>query len=235
MNNITKNIEIRDLALYLKKEKSIIITDLQLGYEENLLKRGVLVPFNHLKDLKERLDQILKNLSPEKIIINGDLKHEFGKISKQEWKEVSEIIDFLFKYTKKLIIVKGNHDVILEPITKKKNIEIVENCIIGDILITHGHDIPEIPKNIKTIIIGHEHPAVSISEDDVKEIYKCYLKGKYRNKILIVQPSSFLLNEGTDILNYEPNSPFIKSFDNFEVWAVADKTYYFGRVKNFKI
>jgi len=232
MVNITKNIEIKDLALYLKKENTLIISDPQLGYEENLLNKGVLIPFNQLKDLKERLNKIFKNLKFKNIIINGDLKHEFGKISRQEWKEVTEIIEFLSSFCEKLIIIKGNHDIVLNSITKKNNIEVVENYKIGKTFITHGHKIPEIPKDINTIIIGHEHPAISITDGEVKEIYKCYLKCKFKNKTLIVQPSSFLLNEGTDILTYDSHSPFIKDFENFEVWIVADKIYYFGKVKN---
>lgn len=236
MINLTPDIEIRDLALYVKKEKALIISDLQLGYEKNMIEEGFLIPLYQFKDLVDRLKKILEGLEIEKIIINGDMKHEFGKISHQEWDNVLGIIDFLLKYCKKLIIIRGNHDIVLNSITKKRNIEILDDYQLGKIFITHGHKIPEIPKGINTILIGHAHPAITLSEGDVKETYKCFLKGRYKTKTLIVQPSSFLLNEGSDVLSYEPNSPFIskRGFKNFEVWAIADKIFYFSKLKDLE-
>jgi len=32
-------------------------------------------------------------VKPEIVIINGDLKHEFGRISRQEWNDVVKIIE----------------------------------------------------------------------------------------------------------------------------------------------
>jgi hypothetical protein len=232
---ITKEIEIKDLALYIKKEKALVISDLQLGYEENLLEQGILIPFQQFDEIKTRLKKILKNLKLQKIIINGDLKHEFGKISRQEWNEVLSLIDFLLKYCKEIIIIKGNHDIVLNSATKKKGIHIQDHYTLNNIFITHGHKLQEIPKNITTIIIGHDHPAISLKDGDITETYKCYLKGKYKNKTLIVQPSLFLLNEGTDILKYKPSSPFLnQNLNNFEVYVIADKTFYFGKIKDIK-
>ena len=86
--------KIVDLALHLEEENYLVIADLHLGYEEMLNKQGVLMPRINFRDIKERLERRvfskLKKL--DKIIINGDLKHEFGTISEQEWSEV--LIDF---------------------------------------------------------------------------------------------------------------------------------------------
>ena len=59
------------------------------------------------------------------IVVNGDLKHEFGKISEQEWRETLKLIELLAKNCKKLLLTKGNHDKIVEPIAKKRNIDII--------------------------------------------------------------------------------------------------------------
>ena len=82
---ILDNVYVYDLGLYLKKEKVLILSDLQLGYEEHLNKQGILVPRFQLEDIKKTLEKLLKKLKPNKVIINGDLKHEFGKISDYEW------------------------------------------------------------------------------------------------------------------------------------------------------
>ena len=60
------------------------------------------------------------------------------------------------------------------------------------------------------------------------EKFKCFLKGKYKNKLLIVQPSFNLLTIGTDILKQRLQSPFLKDIKDFEVFIVEDKIYDFG-------
>jgi uncharacterized protein len=227
---IQKGIEIIDLALYIKKEKILIISDLHLGYEEALNKQGVMLPRFQFKEIIKRLRNILKKVDPELIIINGDLKHEFGRISKSEWKQVTDLLDFL--KDKKILLIKGNHDNILGPIAEKNNIKLIDKYETEKITIIHGDKIPKTTK--KTIIIGHEHPAVSFpGRKDQK--YKCFLKGKFERKTLIVMPSFYLINQGTDITKQKTLSPFLKKkLDNFEVYIVEDKVYKFGKIKDIK-
>jgi len=231
---ITNNIEIIDLALYLKKEKILILADFHIGLEESLNKQGYLIPINQFKDIEKRLNSILKKVKPKLIIINGDIKHEFHTISETEWRNTLKILDILTKKAN-VILLKGNHDTILGPIANKRNIIIQDYYKINNIYICHGNKIPE---NIdfstsKTIIIAHEHPAISISNKIRKETYKCFLLGKFKNKTLIVQPSFNLTTEGTDILREKLLSPFLKQdLNNFKVFIVQDKIYNFGKIKD---
>ena len=110
---IIKNIYILDWGLYLKEQNTLIISDLHIGYDEALNRQGILLPRFHFIDLVKRLEKILKQVKPELIIINGDLKHEFGHISETEWRQTIKILDFLTKKTK-VMLLKGNHDKILE-------------------------------------------------------------------------------------------------------------------------
>ena len=232
---IYKGIKIVDLGLYIEKEKVLIISDLQLGYEESMNRKGFFIPRTQLGLIKKRLEKIFEKISPSIVIINGDLKHEFGTINKQEWDDSLSIIDYLQKKCGKVILIKGNHDLILGPIAKKGNIDLVEYYVIGDICILHGHKILLNSLNHKVLIIGHEHPAISLKEDAKKEKYKCFLKGKYDNKILIVMPSFNMLNEGSDVLNESYLSPFLNDkINNFDVYIVEDKIYKFGKIKNLK-
>jgi putative SbcD/Mre11-related phosphoesterase len=124
----------------------------------------------------------------------------------------------------------------LGPIAKKRNVEVVETYKMDDILILHGDTIPKnIDKGVKTIIIGHEHPAISLRQGIRSEVYKCFLVGKYKKYQLVAMPSFFMFSEGTDILKEEILSPFLKQrLDNFEVYIVSDKVYDFGKLKNLK-
>ncbi len=223
---ILPNIEIADLAL--KYKDILIIGDLHLGFEESLIKEGILIPFSQLKKTIKKLEKIIKKTKPKLIVINGDLKDEFGTISRQEWTEVLEFIDFL-KKTSEVILIKGNHDTILEPIARKKDIEIKQRLDIDDITIVHGDKL--FKKLNKTIIISHEHPAISFKERS-DEKYKCFLLGKYKYHNLIVIPSFNLLLSGSDITREQFLSPYIKNIQNFHVFVVQDKIYDFGKLKN---
>jgi putative SbcD/Mre11-related phosphoesterase len=227
----------QDLGLYLTKHNALIFSDFHLGFEETLNTRGSLVPRFQFKDTITRLDRICANIQQpiETIILNGDIKHEFGTITTQEWREILKLIDFLLTRCKKVVIVKGNHDVILNIIAKKRNIDIVKSVRMGNILIAHGDSIDKgaLEKTVKTIIIGHDHPAFAVRENRRVELFKCYLKGRWKHKTLIVQPSFNTVREGTDVLQGRFLSPYLnQKTDNFEIFLVADKVRYFGRVKD---
>ena len=230
---ITPGIKIIDLALYLEKEKILIIADLHIGLEEAMNKEGVFVPRFQLKEIMQRLKKILSNLAVKKIIINGDIKHEFGTISDQEWRDTLKVLDYLSEKAA-IILIKGNHDTILGPIAEKRNVKITDYYKINDITILHGHKIIPAALSTKTLIIAHEHPAISFRERR-DEKFKCFLKGKWKNKILIVQPSFNFVVEGTDIKKEALLSPFLqKNLENFECFIVEDKIYKFGKLENIK-
>lgn len=225
---IHKGIEI--VGLGLKFKDNLIIGDLQIGYEESLNKQGYMIPRLQLKEMMEHLEKIFSKHKFKRIILNGDIKHEFGRISEQEWRDTLKILDYLQKQGE-VILIKGNHDTILDPIAKKRNLKIVDYYKEGDIMVLHGHKLPA--DLSKVLIIGHEHPAVSFKERPTEK-YKCFLKGKYGKSTLIVMPSLTFLTVGSDVTKATFLSPFLEgSLDNFEVYIVEeDKTYNFGKLKN---
>jgi len=231
---IEKAIKIIDLGLYLKKEKVLILGDFHIGFEEALEKQGTLIPRMQFEKTIKRLEKILKKVKPETIVINGDLKHEFGKISEQEWADSLKLIDFLEKHCKQVVLVKGNHDTILDPIALEKKLKVVESVEFGEVQVIHGHKVP-VNLTGRVIIIGHEHPAVTLSDDITQEKFKCFLKGKFQDKTLIVMPSFNLVTIGTDVLREKTISPFLQQdLSDFECWVIAkpNETLYFGKLRN---
>ena len=235
---ILNGIEIVDLALFIKKESILIFGDLHIGQEESMNKEGILIPRFQYKDLLFKTKKIISLTNPSLIILNGDIKHEFSGISRDEWKKVQEYLDLLSKHAK-VIIIRGNHDNILEPIASRKGIRIQKQYSQDKILICHGDKIPknkEFTEN-KTIIIGHEHPSIGLQEGNRVEKYKCFLKGKYENKTLIVMPSMNQLTEGTDVLKEKLLSPFLRKANirNFETWIVEnEEVFYFGKLRGLR-
>jgi putative SbcD/Mre11-related phosphoesterase len=231
---ITPGIEIIDLALYLKDSGALVLSDLHIGFEESLMKQGVLVPRFHYKDIIDRLEQVFAKVKPKGIVLNGDLKHEFGAASRQEWKETMRLFDYLQRKCEKIVIVKGNHDTSLGPLANKKGIMIVSELKLDNILIAHGDSMPK-TKDAEVIIVGHIHPAVSLHDKGRVERFKCFLKGKYKKSVLIVQPSFHPSVEGSDITKEQVKCPLIKDFADFEVFVIDDarkKVLGFGKVSN---
>src|SRR3989344_3723534 len=159
---ISKGIRILDTSLWFEAEKVLVINDLHIGYEEVLHRKGILVPRFQLEQITNKLKLILQKTKPAKLVINGDLKHEFGKVLTQEWREVLHFLDFVLAYVPEIIIIKGNHDPIIKPIADKKGLVVVEQYKVGETLIVHGDELVE--TTAKRIVIGHEHPAITIRE-----------------------------------------------------------------------
>lgn len=240
---IAKDIEIIDLALKIKD--TLIISDLQIGIEGGMQDQGILVPVYQFDDVFARLQKIVEKTKAKRIVINGDLKHEFGSITNQEWRYILRILDYLLDKMD-VIIVKGNHDVVIKPIASKRDVKVVDYYKIDDVLILHGHNVIDDVKKAKTIIIGHGHPAIRLKSKVRSEKYKCFLKGSFlgqpfrktlakKEQTLIVMPSFNMLSEGTDVLDGEILGPFLKqSLDDFEVYVVEDKVYKFGKIKDLR-
>ena len=230
---ILHGIGIIDLALFIKKEKILIIGDLHIGLEEAYNKEGILIPRFQFPEIIKHLDKIFYKIKPNITVINGDLKHEFGTISNQEWKHTLRLLDYLIGKKQEIILIRGNHDTILGPIADKRKIKILDFYNPNnDITITHGH---KILKNLnKTIIIGNEHPAISFKERKYEK-FKCFLLGRWKSHNLIVIPSFNFVTEGTDITKEKLLSPYLKQdLNNFEVFIVEDKIYKFGKIKDIK-
>ncbi|MEM2873962.1 MAG: metallophosphoesterase [Candidatus Nanoarchaeia archaeon] len=235
---IYPGIEIIDLALWLPKQRILAFSDFHIGYEDALNARGILIPKYQLADTLERIKKIFTVLGrkPKTIIINGDLKHEFSTVNKEEFFGVKDLLNLLAKNCEKIIIIKGNHDTILN-YAKRVKVEIKEYFLIDNILFAHGDNIVNVDsKYAKIIVVGHGHPTLKLSDGFISEKVKCFLKGKWKGKVLIMQPSFNLVTEGADILLEEGKLPlsYSKAVRNWEAWAIPkfNKVLYFGEIKN---
>lgn len=232
---IINNVQIIDLAL--KIENYLIISDLHLGYEQSLNTEGLMIPKFQFEKILKRLEEI-NNISPsKKIIINGDLKHEFGKITRQEWKEVNDFLLYLQDNFEEIILIKGNHDNFIPYIANKLDLQVKETFSIENFLILHGHKIPENLEDRKedTLIIGHEHPCIGLRSGERVEKIKCFLKGEFKGKNIIIMPSFNFVSEGSDILHEKLLSPFLKNrpIDDFEAYGVENfEVFTFGKIKD---
>lgn len=210
------NFEVIDRCLFWREKKVLVVGDLHLGYEDNLINRGLAVPRSQFRETEEILKSIFKKVGKvRKIILLGDVKHVFGKILNQEFFDFYSLVSLFNKNLLnrgEIIITKGNHDTVLENISMKyKNITLYDYYLLDQVLFLHG-DAKSVKRSyqviednkLKLIVLGHFHPAFILRDKkSVKqEKYKCFLYGfskEYHPQVIFV-PSFFPLIEGSDII-----------------------------------
>jgi len=231
-------------SVYFPKQKILAIGDLHLGYEYTFRESGSLLPATQMNqtfdDLKEILEEIKKRkIKLTKIIFLGDIKHYFA-FNKGERNRILDLIDLLENYInpEDVIMLKGNHEK-MSNISGKTFIDFYKS---KELLFIHGdREFPEMKsKEIKYVIMGHLHPAITITDSQKikSEKYKCFLTGAYKNKEYIILPSFFPLIEGTSLNEYISGSACIipeRSLKKFNVFIIgSDKTYSFGKLSKIK-
>ncbi len=192
----------RSPALLHEATSSLIISDTHLGYEDSMASQGVYLPRLQLKRVKEVINEGIK-AGAKRVIIDGDLKHVFEKLTRGERVEVTSLIKFtLDAGIKDLIIVRGNHDTFVTPLLKDFGVEVVEDYLdLGNgIIVTHGHKSLDSMGSSSTVIIGHEHPSLEINAGGAKIKLQVLLKAPMREGgQIIVLPAVSLYQTGTSV------------------------------------
>lgn len=220
-------------------KKYLVVGDLHLGFEESLNETGVFVNREMFKEMKKEFEEVFKKIGKvDKIILLGDVKHNFSKNLNQEWREVLNLFDYFIDEKKvvEIVITKGNHDNYLSNITRGKKVRLVECYSVGETCFFHGNKIYDgmNDKKIKRWVFGHMHPAIILEDNGKKEKYKCFLMGKYGGREVIVLPSFSNIRIGSDVRVHSEKIPFKINWDNFSVLVVGEnlKNLSFGKLKD---
>jgi hypothetical protein len=216
-------------ALHIEDLDTVVIADLHLGYETIASEHGVFIPRIQLNKTLHLMRGIVRRRKAKRAIILGDLKHEFLKTSYHEYREVSTFLDFLSRYFKEIVIVKGNHDTFIQRIARRYDIQVCDEFVEGRYLLLHGHRDIDIKRREQSIIIlAHEHPSIALfTEVGVKEKLDCFLYGSVEGKKTIVLPAFSYFAEGSDV-NLIPEaellSPLLRKvgIDNLRVLALVE-------------
>ncbi|HDM92883.1 MAG TPA: metallophosphoesterase [Candidatus Korarchaeota archaeon] len=202
---------------------ALIVADLHIGYEEVLFESGIHLPKSQYGKIKSMIISAVERYDPEVLILLGDVKHEFGSSTRQEWVEVLDLLRSLRDLVK-IHVVRGNHDNFLIPILRREDVPLHDPSLrLGELVLFHGHKpLPDV-KDAELVVMGHEHPAVALRDElGVKRKFKCALLGELAEFSLVVLPAASPLAPGTDMLATPAEdllSPVLSSvnLENFEV------------------
>ncbi len=138
-------------VLFWKEESLLLLSDIHLGKAGHFRKNGIAVPYNiHQQDLS-RIDYLIGKYKPKKVIFLGDLFHSDLNA---EW---GPFADWLDNKSIKMLLIKGNHDILSEEIYLATKIEVCDELALGPFLLTHERVTSELYN-----ISGHVHPAVRL-------------------------------------------------------------------------
>lgn len=201
--------------LYHDEENLLVLSDLHLGLEKSMTSKGSYVPQFQLSDIIDDIKKAQDITGSSKILINGDLKNEFRRNHFSEKKEIRELLSFLEEDFEDVILIKGNHDTMLEGLVEEFEVDFEQYVVKSEVLFIHGHQsIEELDlrenESFTTIVIGHEHPALALKDDvGVKEKVDCFLYGQTdQNLNIIVLPAFAKVSSGTRI-NETPQSKLL--------------------------
>ncbi len=148
-------------------ERILLATDLHLGIEYELAKMGISIPYQTDRFLGEFMD-LVREHSPDRVVILGDLKHGVPITSFQEKREIPRFFRALLDEVERVDLVRGNHDANIQNLAPEEvEIHPSRGTIFGDdyrVAALHGHAWPYPPLlSADLIVMGHNHPAVQLN------------------------------------------------------------------------
>jgi len=145
-------------------EKILVVADLHIGWERVWSESGIYVP-SQADKLRKKLLLLVERYKPDRLILLGDVKQAITMVSMEEWREIPKFFETLQVHLDEVIVIRGNHDGDLEPLTTPK-IRIIPSSglTIGSdprIGLFHGHAWPS-PEVLSSeiLVMGHIHPVV---------------------------------------------------------------------------
>lgn len=142
-------------AIYWEQQKALLIADLHLGKVGHFRKQGIAIPGEGAISDYEILSFIVNSYPTERIYVLGDLFHsEYNK-------ELDIFSQWLDNYPSiKMILIKGNHDILPDSFYRKNNLAIIEEKLkVPPFIFSHQTlDTPNYLYNLS----GHIHPAVEL-------------------------------------------------------------------------
>src|SRR5690606_6150932 len=139
-------------AIFWEDQKALIVADLHIGKVGHFRKAGIAIPKPLEQEELATLSDLLHEYKPEQLIFLGDLFHSDMNNDwdwLQLWRELFPDI--------KMILIKGNHDILHDKFYQKANFELYDSLSIAPFLFVHDKKDYEGVSSENYILSGHIH------------------------------------------------------------------------------
>jgi len=144
-------------AIWIKKERILLIADLHFGKINHFRRSGIPVPARANDRNAEVLINVINLVKPDRIIFLGDLFHSHYN---EEWEVVGQIRRHFSACSFELVL--GNHDILSHLQYERHSMTICKNGLrVNDFILTH-EPLDEVPEGAYNLA-GHLHPGVRLS------------------------------------------------------------------------
>lgn len=141
---------------------TLLISDLHLGLEKEMARKGFSVPSYTVK-MVERIRNVAETHRLGRIVVLGDVKHSVGKVEDIDWGAVPWFFETMLDLFPMVEVVPGNHDGNIKTILPQRvKLHPSDGAVIGEgrakVGVAHGHAWPsKEAMETRNLVIGHSH------------------------------------------------------------------------------
>lgn len=184
-------------AAHLTEQNVVVVADMHLGAEASLEYEGLSLPRVQTAKIAEYMESIVKEVSPSKIVVAGDLKHNFSRNLVQEWRDVERFVKSLSEKVA-LEVTRGNHDNYLGVILREHGVPLRSEVTVSGVRVLHGHS-GRLGEGFT--IIGHIHPSIRLKDGTGASVKNpCFLYNP--DKQILVLPALSIVAYGVDVVSH---------------------------------
>ena len=221
-------------AVWLERERVLVISDLHLGYAWAQRYEGQLMPIGAPDDTVSRIDALCREYRPAQLILLGDIVHRALPVQGIE-SELRQLLAAVDQLQVRPAFILGNHDRHLEKLFAKLSFQhqIQRDLAIGRFEFRHGDNpnvtgrasvpssggLDDLSLNNRCLFMGHEHPAISLG-DGVSSHMKCpcFLVSDH----VIILPAFSRWAAGTSINSAQWNSQVTEAISFSKAIAICN-------------
>ncbi|MCX6682842.1 MAG: metallophosphoesterase [Methanoregula sp.] len=234
--------------LIQNRQKILVIADLHFGIESDLALHGWHFASRSAERL-ERLCACITTNSPDLLILLGDVKHNIPKTTRQEYREIPDLISAIRDLVP-FRILPGNHDIGIGRFLQEGELLPKWGAIVDGVGFIHGHTTPAPDLLGHLIIAGHHHPMVCLHDEvgcalrapayllaELDEIGPCRKKqGGARKTTRVLFMPAFYECAGFDVLQIikRPFSPLSRSIRTYDAEVFLTDGTYLGPVSSLE-
>ncbi|MGD0318726.1 MAG: hypothetical protein ABSB56_03405 [Nitrososphaerales archaeon] len=143
-------------------QSTLLISDLHLGLEKEMAKKGFSLPAYSIK-MVGRIRDLTEKYHATSLAVLGDVKHTVGKVEDIDWGVVPWFFDTMLDLFEAVDVVPGNHDGNLRTVLPPRvKLHPSQGTVIGQgrgrVGLAHGHAWPsEEAIATRNLVIGHSH------------------------------------------------------------------------------
>jgi DNA ligase-associated metallophosphoesterase len=140
-------------CVYWPSIKGLVISDLHFGKSSHFRKSGIALSAGVQNQDLRKMDELIAEFQPEKLIFLGDLFHSGYNMEWDqfcEWRNNHSTLEF--------ILILGNHDLLSLDSYQNAKMQVIESLMIGNICLSHEPIETKGGYNVH----GHVHPGIKL-------------------------------------------------------------------------